>query len=240
MGGSWESLLKPVKWALHAISTDRIFTDETLQTYLCEVKSILNKHPLTPISDDIHDFWSNYTKPSPDRLLKRQKFISKSLCYTSHYIKGLQNHCQSVQSCAIMFWNCWRNYYLPTLTSRTKWTKSKINLSKNGLVIIKSKDVPGSHWPLGGILDIYPGRDGVDCSVKIKNTQWGVDTSKSFGLCFREILWLIRYCEIKPFFTSKGDDVMTSIAFFVCENQVDDLSLSFNCWVTHIRVFYYY
>ena len=56
MGGSWESLIKLVKRALHAISTGRIFTDETLQTYLCEVESILNKRPLTPISDDIHDF----------------------------------------------------------------------------------------------------------------------------------------------------------------------------------------
>ena len=44
-----------MKQALCAISTDRIFTDATLQTYLCEVESILNKRPLTPISDDIHD-----------------------------------------------------------------------------------------------------------------------------------------------------------------------------------------
>ena len=56
MGGSWESLIKSVKRALRAISTDRIFTDETLQTYLCEVESILNKLPLTPISNDVHDF----------------------------------------------------------------------------------------------------------------------------------------------------------------------------------------
>ena len=56
MCGSWESLIKSAKRALHPISTDRIFTDETLQTYLCEVESILTKRPLTPISNDIHDF----------------------------------------------------------------------------------------------------------------------------------------------------------------------------------------
>ena len=67
-----------------------------------------------------------------------------------------------------MFCNCWRNYYLRTLTSRTKWTKSKINLSKNDLVIVKSKDVPRLHWSLGRILDTYPGSDGVVRSVKIK------------------------------------------------------------------------
>ena len=46
--------------------------------------------------------------------------------------------------------------------------KSEINLSKNDLVIFKSKDVPRSHWPLGRILDIYPGSDEVVRSVKIK------------------------------------------------------------------------
>ena len=84
-----------------------------------------------------------------------------------------------------MFWNCWRNYYLPTLTSRTKWTKSEINLSKNDLVIIKSKDVPRSHWPLGRILDIYPGSDGVVRSVKIK-TPNGELIRPSRSICVLE------------------------------------------------------
>ena len=53
MGSSRESLTKSVKQALRAIP--RIFTDKTLQTYLCEVESILNKHPLTPTSDDNHN-----------------------------------------------------------------------------------------------------------------------------------------------------------------------------------------
>ena len=157
MGGSWESLIKSLKRALRAISTDRIFTDETLRPYLCEVESILNKHPLTPTSNNIHDFEAI----TPNHLLIGYQSDENSFANPMHYIKGLQNHCKTVQSCANMFWNCWRNYYLPTLTSRTKWTNSKINLSKNDLAIIKSNDVPRSHWPLSRILDIYPGSDGV-------------------------------------------------------------------------------
>ena len=153
-----------MKRALRAVSTDRIFTDETLQTYQCEVESILNKRPQTPISDDIHDF-----EPiTPNHLLIGYQNDENSFANPTHYIKGLQNHCKTVQSCANMFWNCLRNYYLPTITSRTKWTKSEIYLSKIDLVIIRSKDVPRSHWPLGRILDLYPGSDGVVCSVKLK------------------------------------------------------------------------
>lgn len=55
ISGPWESL-KSVKSDVCTISTNRIFTDQTLQTYLCQVESILNKLPPTPISDDIHDF----------------------------------------------------------------------------------------------------------------------------------------------------------------------------------------
>ena len=33
LGGSWELIIELVKQTIRAISTDRIFTDETLQTY---------------------------------------------------------------------------------------------------------------------------------------------------------------------------------------------------------------
>ena len=132
-------IIKSVKRALRAICTDRIFTDETLRTDLC-----------SPISDDIYDFEAI----AQNHLLIGYQNDENSFTNPKHYIKDLQNHCKTVQSCANMFSNCWRNYYLPTLTSCTKCTNSENNLSKNDLVIIKSKDVPRSHWPLGRILEI--------------------------------------------------------------------------------------
>ena len=56
MGGVWDSLVKAVKTGLNAIAKDRIFTDKSLQTFLCEVESVLNVRPLTLTSDDISDF----------------------------------------------------------------------------------------------------------------------------------------------------------------------------------------
>ena len=109
MGGSWESLIKSMKRALRAISTGRIFTEETLRTYLCEVESILNKHPLTPIRDNIHVFEAM----TPKHLLIGYQNDENSFANPTHYIKGLQNHHKTVQSCANMFWKCWRNYDLP-------------------------------------------------------------------------------------------------------------------------------
>ena len=55
MGGVWESLVKSVKKTLKAIVKDRIFTEDCLYTFLCEVAAVLNNRPLTAISDDITD-----------------------------------------------------------------------------------------------------------------------------------------------------------------------------------------
>ena len=42
MGGIWEALIISVKRALKVVIQDRLFTDETLATLMCEVESILN------------------------------------------------------------------------------------------------------------------------------------------------------------------------------------------------------
>ena len=56
MGGSWESLIKPVKRSLESISNGITITKDLLPTLMFEVKSILNSRPLTSISDKITDF----------------------------------------------------------------------------------------------------------------------------------------------------------------------------------------
>ena len=56
MGGVWKSLVKSVKRSLKVITRDRVFTEESLYTFLCEVESVINNRPLIPTSDRISDF----------------------------------------------------------------------------------------------------------------------------------------------------------------------------------------
>ena len=65
MGGAWEALIKSVKRTLKAIAHDRLFTEEALHTFICEVESILNNRPITTTSDDIND----YKALSPNHIL---------------------------------------------------------------------------------------------------------------------------------------------------------------------------
>ena len=56
MGGMSESLVKSVKRSLKVIIRDKLFTEECLPTFLCEVESVFNQRPLTRISDDINGY----------------------------------------------------------------------------------------------------------------------------------------------------------------------------------------
>lgn len=64
------------------------------------------------------------------------------------------------QALADMIWWRWHKERLPTLTMRSKWNEEKRNLKEGDLILLKSDDVPRSHWPLGRILKTFLGSDG--------------------------------------------------------------------------------
>ena len=53
------------------------------------------------------------------------------------------------------------------------------------LVIISPYDLPQSHWPMGGIIEVYFGRDRVVRSIKLKTSN-GELSWHSVLLCLLE------------------------------------------------------
>ena len=159
MGGAWESLIKSVKRSLKAITLDRIFTEEALYTFLCEVESLLNKRPVTPSSDDINDcealtpnhliLGDSSSNNPPYKCQNDEIYYRKKWC--------------AVQGAANMFSNQWRNEYLPTLIQRRKWYRNSKNLKFGDLVIIQSENIP-----LGRVIETYPGKNDIVRTVNVK------------------------------------------------------------------------
>ena len=56
----------------------------------------------------------------------------------------------------------------PTLVSQKKWANKSRNLEIGDLVMLFVDQTPRSHWPLGRIVEVYPGKDGIVCSLKVK------------------------------------------------------------------------
>ena len=53
VSGIYESLVKSVKRFLKVINRNKLFTEECLSTFLCEVESILNQRSLTPVAHNV-------------------------------------------------------------------------------------------------------------------------------------------------------------------------------------------
>ena len=182
MGGAWESLIKSIKRALKAIVRDRLFTDEALHTFLCEVESILNHRPLTAVSDDIDDFESltpyHFLLGAEVSNVCPGRFEDLEIDYRKKW--------RAVQAATNMFWRRWIREYLPLLTQRKKWNREIRNFRTGDLVIVKTDNIPRYHWPLARITSVYPGKDGVVRVVDLKYASGATLTRPSARLCLLE------------------------------------------------------
>ena len=55
MGGVWERMIRSIRKVMNALMKEQILDDESLNTLMCEIESILNSRPLTKVSDDQRD-----------------------------------------------------------------------------------------------------------------------------------------------------------------------------------------
>ena len=62
---------------------------------------------------------------------------------------------------ANVFWKQWMWEYLPILQVRQKWQTVRQNLAKDDIILVADKYLPRICWPLGRILDVRVGRDGL-------------------------------------------------------------------------------
>ena len=75
---------------------------------------------------------------------------------------------RQVQALQSTFWKRWVKEYLPTLTKRPCWRSHSPNFEEGELVLVQDDDVKRGKWPLGRIVQTFPGKDGVVRSVELK------------------------------------------------------------------------
>ena len=63
--------------------------------------------------------------------------------------------------------------WLPLLNAHQKWTILKLDLKIGDIVLAISPDCPRAHWPLGRVLEVFPGQDG---HVPVAKIQIGQNT----------------------------------------------------------------
>ncbi|XP_052747990.1 uncharacterized protein LOC128200047 [Galleria mellonella] len=156
MGGAWERLIRTVKTALRACLNGKILKEETLTTLLLEAEAIVNARPLTYVPSSLH---------APEALTPFHFILGTSSTepWTCSLTDAdLVRRCdwKRVLRLADHFWARWLREYLPTLQPRGS-NKEALKVCEGDVVLIADSTLPRGLWPLGRIVKVYPGQDGV-------------------------------------------------------------------------------
>ena len=157
MGGAWERLVRSTKEVMYGLTKDHVLTDSQLLTFLTEAEYILNSRPLTHLSDDVSDLEAL----TPNHVLLGQHRNWVSIPDISEADINSRRQWKRVQALRAMFWTRWVREYLPGLNQRSCWKKKTPPFNVGELVLVRDDDIKRNKWPLGRIVDVKPGEDGI-------------------------------------------------------------------------------
>ncbi|XP_068202710.1 uncharacterized protein [Palaemon carinicauda] len=75
------------------------------------------------------------------------------------------------------FWRVWRKDYIANLPPVVKGFNQKCRLNVGSTVLVKEDHMARLHWPIGVIVNVYSGRDGLIRSVDVKTRKGIVNRS---------------------------------------------------------------
>ena len=151
-GGVWERVVGLFKKSIKSsLNGDTLHVD-VINTIVIEAESILNKRPLTALSDDPSDA----DALTPAHILYPATFAHSTASVfppnPSHHAQDARNAWEKAQSRINSFWKSWSKEYLSLLHERSKWRTSKRNLAEGDLVIIVDESVHRHDWKMARIL----------------------------------------------------------------------------------------
>lgn len=158
-----EAAVKSTKFHLHRALKNVNLTFEELTTALCQIESILNSRPLCELSTNPNDL----SVLSPAHILNIiiEAAPDEDLSETR---TGYLSRWQLVQKVAQDFWYRWRMEYLNQLQVRHKWNEKRPDIKIGELVIIKDLNLPSCKWPMGRVIKLHHGNDGMIRVITVK------------------------------------------------------------------------
>lgn len=177
MGGAWERMIGISRRILDSMLQQinpSCLTHEVLSTLMAEVTGIVNSRPLVPIfSDPDSPFFL-----TPNMLLTQKDHSHFAPPGEFKETDLLRQQWRWVQHLANTFWSRWRQEYLTTLQSRSKWQKERRNLRKGDVVLLKDAQAKPNEWPMALVTKIFASSDGKVRTVELRVTRDG--TIKTF------------------------------------------------------------
>ena len=157
---------------------------------MCEVESILNQRPLTPITSDP----DNLEALTPNHLLLFNANITFPPGLFNKDDFHTRRRYKKVQYLAQQFWIQWRKQYLVLLNERQKWNQVHPNFEVNDLVLVIDVLLPRNNWPLGRIVEVKSDNKNFvrSATIKISKCKNNLMTNFDTTLIERPITKLIK------------------------------------------------
>ncbi|GFY13539.1 integrase catalytic domain-containing protein [Trichonephila clavipes] len=155
-----------MKRILLRVAKSAIMNFEELTTLMAQIEAVLNSRPLSPLSLDPNDL----NPLTPGHFLTNCAISSFPEPYTASDSLSYHSRWKLIQSLRDKFWNRWSTEYLTHLQTRAKWSVQNPNLMENQLVHLKDRNTKPLDWPMGRILEVFPGSDGLVRVVNVKTS----------------------------------------------------------------------
>ena len=164
-GGVFEALVKSTKKAIKAILGDADVNDKELDSAICGAEQLLNSRPITYVSSDLNDL----SPLTPSHFLVGEigrPFAPEAIDHKQAYNPRKRWH--RVQQLLGQCWKRWRQGFLPSLNIKKKWFHARHSLKEGDVALIVEPNASRGEWPLGRVIEVYPGDDGLVRVVKVK------------------------------------------------------------------------
>lgn len=164
-GGLWEAGVKTLKNLIRDSLYYLSLTADELHTILISAEAVMNSRPYLPIHSTDPDAVCPLT---PGHFL-----IGRPLCSLPRQVDvgaKLQNlrHWDLVVRIQHEHWEQFKKMYLPQLAARAQELQKKPNLEINDVVLIMDQETRRNHWPLGLVVAVHPGKDGLVRTVDVR------------------------------------------------------------------------
>ena len=162
-GGWWERLVRSLKELLRRTLGRTSLDSEELRTILAECGHLINSRPLTCLTDDPTDldpitpshflFQAGDNVPLPEGEVLDKNSLRKKLRYRLNLLE--------------LFRVRFKKEYLSQFVSYRKH-RNTISPAVGHLVLIGNDSEKRHHWPLGRIVKLFPGVDGIPRVAEVK------------------------------------------------------------------------
>lgn len=167
-GGWWERLVRIVKELLRRTLGKASLYYVELYTVLCDVESVINERPLTYVSGA--DEWEVL---SPSRFLRPLQNVSEGSGFSvevadldlvdTKFLLGRFKHLQKTRAALR---GRFEREYLAELVNVGQKRSSVVKVGD--IVLVGSDNTKRIGWPMGKILEVCEGKDGVKRVAKVK------------------------------------------------------------------------